>query len=78
MLNVVTEQRPGEPDVLSAVKYEAFEIRSLAGDVLKAFAAPAAGWTRQQLMTVAYEHEPITRDGADGYLGGEWIGSSEI
>lgn len=36
MLNVVTEQRPGEPDVLSAVKYEAFEIRSLAGDVLKA------------------------------------------
>lgn len=43
MLNVVTEQRPGEPDVLSAVKYEAFEIRSLAGDVLKAFCCTCSG-----------------------------------
>ncbi len=51
---------------------------ALAGDVLKAIAAPAAGWTHQQLMAVAHEHESVTRDGADGYLGGEWIGSSEI
>ncbi|EKT4481183.1 hypothetical protein CMV24_29755 [Pseudomonas plecoglossicida] len=78
MLNLVTDQRPGEPDVLSAVKHAAFEIRSLAGDVLLAIAAPPTGWTHQQLITVAYEHVAITRDGADGYLGGEWIGSSEI
>lgn len=78
MLNLVTDQRPGEPDLLSALKHAVFEIRSLAGDVLKAIAAPAAGWTHQQLMAVAHEHESVTRDGADGYLGGEWIGSSEI
>lgn len=34
--------------------------------------------THRQLMAVAHEHESVTRDGADGYLGGEWIGSSEI
>lgn len=43
MLNLVTDQRPGEPDVLSAVKHAAFEIRSLAGDVLLAIAAPPNG-----------------------------------
>lgn len=78
MLNLVIDQREGEPDLLASVKHAAFEIRSLAGDVLKTIAAPASGWTHEQLVAVAIEHEPITRDGAEGYLGGEWVGGTEI
>lgn len=78
MLHLVTDQRAGEPDILSAVKLAAFEIRSIDGEVLKTVAAPASGWTHSQLVAAAAEHEGITQDGADGYLGGEWIGSTEI
>lgn len=78
MLHLVTEQQAGEQDVLSTVMHAAFEIRSLDGTVLETVPAPASGWTHKQLVAVAYEHEAITRDGADGYLGGEWIGSTEI
>lgn len=78
MLNLVTDQRPGESDVLSTVKHQAFEIRSLAGTVLATVKAPVSGWTHVQLQAVAMEHEAITRDGADGYLGGQWVGSTEI
>jgi hypothetical protein len=78
MLNLVTDQLPGESDLLATVKHRAFEIRSLAGNVLATVTAPVTGWTHEQLQAVAMQHEAITRDGADGYLGGEWIGSSEI
>lgn len=32
MLSLVTDQRPGEPQLLAAMKHQAFEIRSLAGN----------------------------------------------
>ncbi|AHZ73510.1 hypothetical protein OU5_P0258 (plasmid) [Pseudomonas mandelii JR-1] len=78
MLNLVTDRREGESDVLSPVMHAAFEIRSLAGEMLKTVAAPPLGWTHAQLAAVAVENESITRDGADGYLGCEWVGSTEI
>ena len=78
MLILVTDKRPGEPDLLAPVKHAAFEVRSLAGNVLKTVAAPVAGWTHEQLVAVTVEYEPFTRAGADGYLGGQWIGSTEI
>ena len=78
MLNLVTDRRAGEPDLLSQAMSSTFEIRSLAGQVLTTVVAPSSGWTHEQLMAVAVDHEAITRDGADGYLGGEWIGSTEI
>ncbi len=78
MLNLVTDQRPGESDLLSTVKDKAFEIRSLSGTLLVTVTAPGSGWTHEQLMAVAMEHEALTRDGADGYLGGQWVGSTEV
>lgn len=78
MLNLVTDQRPGESDLLSTVKHQAFEIRSLTGTVLVTVTAPVSGWQHEQLLAVAMEHEAITRDGADGYLGGQWVGSTEV
>lgn len=78
MLSLVTDQRPGEPELLATVKHQAFEIRSLAGNVLATATAPVSGWTHEQLVAVAMQHEVITRDGADGYLGTQWVGSTEI
>jgi hypothetical protein len=78
MLHLVTDQRPGEPDILGSVKHEAFEVRSLDGNVLATVGAPASGWTHAELVTVAAEHTDLTHDGADGYLGGVWVGSTEV
>ena len=78
MLTLVTDQNAGESDILSAVMHGAFEIRSLSGQVLKTVPAPAPGWTHEQLMVVAEKHEEIMHEGADGYLDGQWIGSSEV
>lgn len=78
MLSLVTDQRPGEPELLSTVKHLALEIRSLAGNVLATVTAPVSGWTHEQLVAVAMRQEAITRDGADAYLGAQWVGSTEI
>lgn len=60
------------------MKRQAFEIRSLTGTVLVTVPAPVSGWTHEQLLAVAMEHEAITGDGADGYLGDQWVGSTEV
>jgi hypothetical protein len=78
MLNLITDQLGDEPDVLTPVKHAPFEIRSLAGELLKTIAAPAAGWTHADLVAAAAEHETVTHDGADGFLDGQWVGSTEI
>lgn len=78
MLNLVTDQRPGEPDILSSVMHAVFEIRSLGGEILKVVDAPSTGWTYELLMSVAVQQEAITSVGADAYLGGQWVGSTEV
>jgi hypothetical protein len=78
MLHLVTDQRPGEPEILSTVMHAVFEIRSLDGEVLKAVNAPSTGWTHELLVAIAVEHAAITRCGADGYLGTQWVGSTEV
>jgi hypothetical protein len=57
--------------------HEPFEIRSLGGEVLKTVGAPASGWTHPELEKVAAESSDVTHEGADGYLGGVWVGSTE-
>lgn len=78
MLHLVTDQIDGEPNILSPVMHEAFEIRSLSGQVIKTVPAPALGWTHEQLTAAVLEHDEHTREGADGYLGGQWVGSTEV
>lgn len=78
MLNLITDQLGDEPDVLTPLKHAEFEIRSLAGKVLMTIAAPSAGWTHAELAAVSAEYEPITHDGADGFLDNQWVGGTEI
>lgn len=78
MLTLVTDQHPGEPDILTAFKHEVFEIRSLAGTVIATAQPPADGWTHDHLVAVANENCDAVSDGAEAYLGREWIGSTEV
>ncbi|CAD0266031.1 conserved hypothetical protein [Pseudomonas veronii] len=78
MLTLVTDQREGEPDILTPGLDQAFEIRSLEGAAIVVVDPPAKGWTHDQLMSVSMQHEEAMRHGADAFLGGVWIGSTEV
>lgn len=72
----VVDVREGEPDVLAPVKMESLEIRELSGLVLWRQEAPAVGWTVETLYAVKPDGEPGIA--ADAFLGGQWIGSTEV
>ncbi|PZT59943.1 hypothetical protein DNQ45_29205 [Escherichia coli] len=58
----VTDQRPGEPDILT-------------GNTLS---APEAGWTHESLNLVQPQEVQEGNDAFDAYLNGIWIGSTEV
>jgi hypothetical protein len=75
MITYITDQRAGEPDILTAIKSGELEIRCLAGTVLLKIEAPEQGWTHASLCAV----QPVeAKEGADAWLSGQWIGSTEV
>ncbi|CAG9235620.1 conserved hypothetical protein [Paraburkholderia tropica] len=73
--------RPGEPDLLAGNEREPLFLRALGGQATLRI-DPAPTWTHEELdaaagrvdvMAFATEHF-----GADAFLGGRWIGSSEV
>lgn len=75
MITYITDQRPGEPDILTGIKLGVLEIRCLAGTVLLKIEAPAQGWTHASLSAI----QPVeAKEGADAWLSGQWIGSTEV
>lgn len=78
MLHIITDQRPGEPDILSLLKRADLEILSLQADVLDTVGAPTNGWTHEKIVAVVVERESLTAGGAEARLGGQWIGSTEV
>ena len=80
MIAYITDRRPGEPDILAGIEHCTLEIRDLAGHdltgrVLLEVPAPQAGWTHESLNAV---QPPESKAGADAYLNGNWIGSTEV
>jgi len=75
MITYVTDQRPGEPDILTPHRFATLVIRDLQGAVLHTANAPEKGWTHELLCSV---QPPETDEGADAYLSEEWIGSTEV
>lgn len=53
-------------------------IKNLQGKHLLAYPAPAGGWTHHRLCVLGQRIGPLTADGADAYVGGEWVGSTEV
>ena len=78
MIHLVTDRRSGERDILTPVKHEPLQVRTLDGDSVLSLDPPGEGWTHRRLCETVREHEALTRDGADAYLGSEWIGSTEV
>lgn len=75
MITYITDQREGEPDILTPVLHEPLIIRTLGGVEILRQKAPQGGWTHDQLTTV----QPDNRgEGSEAYLGASWVGSTEV
>ncbi|NIF23906.1 hypothetical protein [Candidatus Pantoea multigeneris] len=69
-----TDQRPGESDILTAVKNGKLTITTFDGEVIFSQDAPPGGWTHELVVQVQPEGQ---RWGAEAYLDHQWIGSTE-
>lgn len=74
-MHYITDQRAGEPDILTPVKNSRLTIRSLDGQIIHSQAAPDNGWTHLLLCEVQPEG---MESGADAWLDEVWIGSTEV
>jgi hypothetical protein len=79
MIYLITDQLPGEPDILKPVCQEVLYIRNLDGELLTEVHAISNSWTHQALVSVArsLSDDKVCQNGADAYLGTHWIGSTE-
>ncbi len=79
MITFITDCRgESEPEILPGVAGQPLVVKNLQGKHLLAFPAPAGGWTHQGLCDLGRHIETLTTDGADAYVGGEWVGSTEV
>jgi len=74
-ISYITDQRPGERDILTGLELNRLEIRDLAGEVLLTVDAPSTGWTHESLSAV---QTPKANAGADAWLSDQWVGSTEL
>ena len=56
----------------------ALVIRHLAAPLVPTKAAPDGGWTHPALVLTAQELAGKTDGGADAFIGGRWVGSTEV
>lgn len=73
-ITFIADVWPGEPDILGPVKDLPLSIRTPSG-ALRQVSAPAGGWTQAQLESYANTEQD---DIADAYVGGVWVGGSEV
>lgn len=79
MIYLITDQWPGEPDILTPIRNEVLYIRDLDGELLSQVHPSNKSWTHEALVEVIEnlsEHR-VCEHGADAYLGGYWVGSTE-
>jgi hypothetical protein len=78
MICFVTDVNAGEPDILVTIANGPLEICDLRGTRIHAEPAPASGWTHEALLAIAGLLKDRTQDGADAFIAGEWVGSTEV
>ena len=78
MIYFISEVLDGETDILRNFKNETLEFYSLEGDLIKKIEAPRGGWSHERLNDVAAKNREATSNGADAYLGRQWVGSTEV
>jgi len=79
LITFITDRRgESEPEILPRIAAGPLVIKNLQGKHLLAFPAPAGGWTHKGLCGVAQTIDPLTADGADAFVGDDWVGSTEV
>lgn len=76
---IVTDQRSGEPDIVSPVQDQPLRLEG-AGLQVATCPAPTGGWIRDALQVTA---DTLCREIPDGhvidaFVGGTWVGSTEV
>ncbi|QSL63980.1 hypothetical protein G0D86_29790 (plasmid) [Burkholderia multivorans] len=78
---IARPSRAGEPDLLTGNEREPLFLRALGGQATLRI-VPASPWTHDALDAAAEREDVIAfveeNFGADAFLGGRWIGSSEV
>lgn len=67
-----------EPDLLQGHEEDDLCVYSLDGNLLMRQAAPVTGWTHEKLDGLDQVLINQFPDGWDAWLGGQWVGSSEV
>lgn len=78
MIQFVTDQKPGEIDILGSHNDKDLLVTDLDGQRIECFPAPANGWTHAYLETIAKGLAHLTANGANAFLGEHWVGSTEV
>ena len=74
----VTDCRAGEEDILVRLAFEDLVVRGEQGITVAHIRPPFDGWTHDVLMHVGARIAEQHRDALDAFLGGEWVGSTEV
>lgn len=78
MLTLITDRRAGEPDLLATILHGKLELKALNGSKIMEVDAPVDGWTHEMLSATVKAVDNLLQYGADAYLDGDWIGSTEV
>ena len=77
MIYLVTDRRPGEPEIPTFAFRQPLRITALDGAPIANIQPPIDGWTHERLQQHVERLAQATRAGADAWLGDRWIGSTE-
>lgn len=75
---LVTDVRPGEPDILVGRKMDIFEIRAICDGRIMAKKSQTEPWTHEKLVQALEDLQTFIDDAADYFVGTHWIGSTEL
>lgn len=81
-ITFVTDQRPGEPDILQGVQLQPLLIRSIDSSQVLLRVLPSGPWTHEALVETGRGIEQMLsadiERGVNAYLGSQWVGSTEV
>ena len=81
-ITFVTDQRPGEPDLLSGHQLEALTIMDLDRSKVLLRVLPSGPWTPEALVEtgdgIAQMLPQEVENGVEAFLGSQWVGSTEV
>lgn len=81
-ITFVTDQRPGEPDLLSGHQLEALTIMDLDRSKVLLRILPSGPWTHEALVEtgdgIAQMLPQEIENGVEAFLGSQWVGGTEV